>query len=842
MKIADRAIRTLFPIGALLTLAAVPGHAEDDNNLIRPTVTVSVQGAASAGGGPVHYKWRSSDGQIKDVDAPSTTWKLPSGPGVHFAYVLVSDSLGGYTEGRVLVNTDDVGGMPESSAMSPRALDAPAAPGPGSTDTFRGFFNMYGAPAPGALVYAVDTTTLARYPGSNTATTGADGAFTLYKIPYSAQFTLSCSFDGGMTFTSQCTGSDASSMFAVSARSHYSNGFSWNGLSISGRITLADGSPCGVDNDLFGVYSAGTATVLDASNNVLATARLNQFGSWGAPLSASQAAAAVQFQCEGASYTYTITSPTSGTNVVVPDMNVPAPVFAATGQPAIGGMTAPLNGRNGIYLAEPVRRAPPVPAAGTPVTLSGWNSLDFSLNTPPYAAPVFPADYQSREDTFLAEKGHDSRMSACQYYKAIGAAKGCGADGSLKGAVSYEDWKRAVKIEKYARSGGVKASATYINRTDLNLTRQQESIRYGTGSLAAVVCNHLGPSDQNASPDAFQNPAVDTSPSAAFPGATTADDAVANAIAGKNLVACVAMDYQENHGVNGNQKFVRFYIFGPSGQLLPSVNLDGRGEKFMPGSCTACHGGDHYAGSFPADGSGQADFGGHMLPYDSGNFTFSNADGLTPSQRDDAIYGLNQNLLRVDPVSTPAVVDGALTLAGQDLIHGWYSNPLLPPHQLDPDYTPDTWKQEGTSELASLGTDYATPFYKKAIARTCRTCHVNQISGLNFDIQSVVTSNSYFAPNTVPPARQNDIVLPDAGFDFSTTVCGDDGFDDTEVWRRLQMPNSQVTFNRFWLSQGTTDSSGNSTDMPQLMANYFNNGISDGLYFCGYNSAPTITP
>jgi hypothetical protein len=84
---------------------------------------------------------------------------------------------------------------------------------------------------------------------------------------------------------------------------------------------------------------------------------------------------------------------------------------------------------------------------------------------------------------------------------------------------------------------------------------------------------------------------------------------VDNAVAGKDLVACGAMDYSVAPGVNRDeankdQPFTRFLIFGPSGALLPSVNLDGRGEKFVPGTCTVCHRGNKYAGKFPDDGTG----------------------------------------------------------------------------------------------------------------------------------------------------------------------------------------------------------------------------------------------
>jgi len=75
----------------------------------------------------LHYRWKSTDGTIKNVDAPSTTWTLPAGPGIHFAYVLVSNNHGGYTERRILVNTDTIGSeLPEQESYS--RLVAPPSP------------------------------------------------------------------------------------------------------------------------------------------------------------------------------------------------------------------------------------------------------------------------------------------------------------------------------------------------------------------------------------------------------------------------------------------------------------------------------------------------------------------------------------------------------------------------------------------------------------------------------------------------------------------------------------------------------------------------------------------
>src|SRR5205814_6996610 len=126
------------------------------------------------------------------------------------------------------------------------------------------------------------------------------------------------------------------------------------------------------------------------------------------------------------------------------------------------------------------------------------------------------------------------------------------------------------------------------------------------------------------------------------------DQAIDNAVAGKNLVACVAMDYSVSPGVNNNVPFTRFLIFGPSGDLLPSVNLDERGEKFVPGTCTVCHGGNKYAGKFPEDGTGTADLGAHFLPFDIGNFEFHSPMPVTKAALQEAIYQLNQNVLKTN--------------------------------------------------------------------------------------------------------------------------------------------------------------------------------------------------
>ncbi|MGB8694543.1 MAG: hypothetical protein WCD08_13645, partial [Steroidobacteraceae bacterium] len=291
--------------------------------------------------------------------------------------------------------------------------------------------------------------------------------------------------------------------------------------------------------------------------------------------------------------------------------------------------------------------------------------------------------------------------------------------------------------------------ATYINKMDLNLTRNHHSITYGPGQTAAYVCNHAGPAKLDTTPDEI-------------------DAVIDDAVNGRKLVACVAMDYSASPGVNVDsqgvaQPFTRFLIFGPSGELLSSVNLDGRGEKFVPGTCVACHGGDHYAGHFPVDGTGVANIGAHFLPYDVGNFEFSRKPGLTAPEQEEAIYQLNQNLLNAGP-----------TLAEMELIAGWYAGGT---HTLDQNYVPASWQ---------AGTPAQVTYYKDIEARYCRSCHVALTEGYNFD-----HLQNYRLPNgTYRSTGTNGFLAT------QSAQCGPAFYGLPSL--EFSMPNSLVTFNRFW--------------------------------------------
>src|ERR1019366_5979951 len=120
-------------------------------------------------------------------------------------------------------------------------------------------------------------------------------------------------------------------------------------------------------------------------------------------------------------------------------------------------------------------------------------------------------------------------------------------------------------------------------------------------------------------------------------------------------VACVAMESTPSPGVNGGAPFTKFFVFGPDGSLRMSINLDTRGEKYMPGACVACHGGLAQNGRFPEQGSPSAYLGSGFLPFDTGNYQFASAASLSEAAQSDSIFALNQ-LVRATETSDATAV------------------------------------------------------------------------------------------------------------------------------------------------------------------------------------------
>jgi mono/diheme cytochrome c family protein len=369
--------------------------------------------------------------------------------------------------------------------------------------------------------------------------------------------------------------------------------------------------------------------------------------------------------------------------------------------------------------------------------------------------------------------------------------------------LDFKTWRMTSKIDEFAPPKDPNAltpyqtSAVFINKTDLNLTRDHHMAQAGSGRVAAYVCNHLGPPPGDDPAD----------PTGLYPSQATVDKVIANARAGENLVACVAMDRGANGfadpviGVTGlpvlnpfsDTPYTRFMIFGPNGELLPSVNLDGRGEKFVPGACVACHGGRFYLDIKDAKNNPFAypdkrfflhfggDLGAYFLPFDVGNFAFASGDG----KLEEPLFTLNEFVLdsvdrAIATTNSANRPDGSTdqkdeTMQGDyfsRLFAGWYP-PTKPFFEFDTEYV----------YSPTYGAD-SDRFYRDVIARSCRTCHV-VIAGKNWDLQQ-------------PPGTDSINFNPGRRIDSNLFVCGDRA--DAPLLSHA-MPNSLVTSDRFWLSR-----------------------------------------
>jgi hypothetical protein len=628
--------------------------------------------ATDADGDALQYQWRVTSGTIDNKNSSQAVWTMPDGPGLHFAYVAISDGKGGWAEQQYAVSSDALG----TTAPTPTPVTnaAPAlADFDGSMARLRfasADATLFTPPAGGAaqarIVYL---------PGIQVQVVAGDGTIVfagrtdlagevdLPKLPTGVSYSILCSTqaDAPPVPCGTVTGASQGSVHAVApALSSARN------LRLFGHVALADGGVCGHENAFFGILSAATVQLRQADGTAIGSAAtVNRFGDYELDAAVPvQAALNAEIQCEG--YDETLDVPASSAPAgYISSAPVELSHVVANSRPQIVNMIA--NGPDGNVRGRMI-----VPLAGS-------------------ASVAQPG-----AEHFLIYKGQDTKLGACIYYRSLGAVQDCDAQGNMISPISFDDWKAS---NGFGTSADV--SATYINQRDLNLVRRMVATRSSSGTIAFYVCNGPGPDGTTQA---------------------EADELIANSLGGLNLVACVAMEWTPTTGANGGQPFTKFFTFGPDGSLLLSINLDTRGEKYMPGACIACHGGLTYNGRFPEQANGASPYlGSRFLPFDTGNYVFSSDSSLTESAQTEAFYQLNQLVQATEPsAGTPT----------SQLIQGWYASS----HVLDKLYVPPAW----LAADANPATAGAATFYSNVVAISCRTCHVSL--DVKYDWNSIILS------------------------------------------------------------------------------------------------------
>jgi hypothetical protein len=401
----------------------------------------------------LHYHWRATNGLIDDVDERTTKWTLSGGPGIHFAYVLIEDGMGGFAESRIAVNTD----QSASTLILPRDQYPPPV---GET---------LAIPPPGGPQPVAPTPPL------------VSGTVLL---------------------------NDVANEFG---------------------FPVAEWHVCGTRNPFFGITATATIEQLDAGGTVLTAAShtldandpTEAAGNFSVHL--APGAKKIRASCKGTvgpGGTSAATALDPPAFWVTPDasgnLTVTIPLFVPAEFPVVTAMSAILNNEEIGIFPSPPRASVELPSNRLP--------------SPP--------------EKFLAFGGLDTRSGACNYYVQIGAVEGCDASGNFTGRVlDFKTWRMTSKIDEFAPPKDPNAltpyqtSAVFINKTDLNLTRDHHMAQALSGRVAAYVCNHLGPQPGDDPAD----------PTGLYPSQATVNKVIANARNGKNLVACVVMD----RGANG---------------------------------------------------------------------------------------------------------------------------------------------------------------------------------------------------------------------------------------------------------------------------------------------------
>ena len=357
-------LRTSFNPASLAWNIAQPSSGP----LVQLSVTVSDTGSPS---GTVTYRWKSTDGNIVDVNAPTTSWTLPPGGGLHFAYVLVSNNQGGVTERRVAVNTDTIGAP--LVIPTPLSYEAPPSPVP-TGNPFRGFFGggdgelplkdaagfpiEYETFRPDLLFYMRDPITGETFPsGGATAAVRSNlqGQYVIYGLLPATEYDIWCSPDAGVTW-GICDG--RTMPVEDLSRTAYISQHVFNELAndsvpvVVGRFRLDDDSICGMKNEFFGIEITAVASLLSSNGATIAgQVRLSKDGDFSFRQLAE--AASVRITCQSATpQLYAVGSTINGSG----NLDLGLKTAVGVRAPVVSNMSADLERRAGGSVSTAAHR------------------------------------------------------------------------------------------------------------------------------------------------------------------------------------------------------------------------------------------------------------------------------------------------------------------------------------------------------------------------------------------------------------------------------------------------------------------------------------------------------
>jgi cytochrome c553 len=347
----------------------------------------------------------------------------------------------------------------------------------------------------------------------------------------------------------------------------------------------------------------------------------------------------------------------------------------------------------------------------------GGSSADVHPNSPP-PPPVatgpdkfllFPNPQVQSDGTLQT----DTLAYAEAYYRAIDPA---GARDTLA------KWKAA---NGFDTGTGTQVTVVFGDKRDLGYGRRMNVRQNPDGTLAFFVENYL----VQAGPEYLYSPLN-------LEAAEIRDT--------KWLVGINAIEFSPGPG--GGASFPKFFNFDGDGVRRLAVDLDGRGDKAMPGPCISCHGGRGDALT-PPDASGHPKFNlvrnslsqqrgdvqARLHPFEPDAFDFSTRPGFTRAEQEGAIKAINKLILCSYPLAgTSSAPEDACRRAASNsewqapaaaIIKAAYGGDGLPSPTFNDQYVPPSWLAAGQSTL-----------YTNVIATSCRTCHAMRGTAAQSDI------------------------------------------------------------------------------------------------------------
>ena len=284
-------------------------------------------------------------------------------------------------------------------------------------------------------------------------------------------------------------------------------------------------------------------------------------------------------------------------------------------------------------------------------------------------------------------------------------------------------WKTANGFDS---GTGTQLSVVFGDVRDLGYGRRLTVRRNPNGTVAAFVENYLVNAGTN-----YTYSSVNVE--------------AAVAAAKQYHIGTNAIEYTP--GPNGGVSFNQFYTFAPDGTRANTVDLDGRGQKAMPGPCISCHGGRADPLTPPnavgnrlfalvqnALSQHRGDVQARMHPIEVSALDFVSTPGFTRGDQEAAIKSINQMILCTYPIpaATAFPEDACRRVAtanewqgsaAADQLKAAYGGNGLPGALYTDNFVPPTWAAAGQSSL-----------YTGVVAPACRACHALRGTGNQSDV------------------------------------------------------------------------------------------------------------